>query len=84
MSRGVDGGKRGQPGQVPLTGGVGTTQFVSARGAAGYLGVSVSFFRCRVANAVPCVDFADRGARKRLPRWRIADLDLWASSRTAA
>lgn len=67
-----------------LGGGRGSTQFVSARGAAAYLGVSVSFFRCRVANEVPCVDFADRTARKRLPRWRVADLDRWASSRTAA
>lgn len=84
MSGGVDGGTRGQAKKVSASSNVSPTHYVSAKGAAEYLGVSVSFFRARVANEVPCVDFADRSARKRLPRWRIADLNSWATARTAA
>jgi predicted DNA-binding transcriptional regulator AlpA len=58
--------------------------YLSAKQAASHLGVSVSFFRARVAGEVPLVDFAKPSARKRLPRWRVADLDKWATSRTAA
>ena len=57
--------------------------YLSAKRSARHLGVSVSFFRAQIARAVRSADFATPGSRKRLPRWRITDLDRWAASMPA-
>lgn len=57
---------------------------LSARRSAKYLDVSVSYFRARIAPELCSVDFAMPSAKKRMPRWSIADLDRWAESRRAA
>ena len=58
--------------------------FVAARQGAALLGVSVTFFRQRVARSVPAIDLAPPGSRKRLPRWSVQGLLSWAESQGRA
>jgi hypothetical protein len=61
-----------------------TPAYLSAKAAAAFLGMSASHFRSHVAPEVECLDLAPAGARKRMPRWSVADLNRWAKSRAAA
>jgi len=61
-----------------------TPAYVAARQGAALLDVSVAFFRQNVAPRIPAVDLAPEGARKRLPRWSVAELLSWAASRSRA
>ena len=56
-------------------------RYVPAKTGAHWLGVSVSFFRSCVAPHVPCSDLSAPGALKRVPRYKVADLDRWACLR---
>jgi len=63
---------------------IGLHRYLSAKQAAQRMGVSLSFFRAKIAPSIQCVDLARMGARKRLPRWSVTDLDEWADRRRVA
>jgi hypothetical protein len=55
--------------------------YLSASDGAAMLGVSVAFFRQNIAKSLPALDFANPGAKKRLPRWSVDSLRSWAERR---
>jgi hypothetical protein len=60
-----------------------TTQFLAARDAARFFGVSVNHFRVSIGPQIPSSDFARKGSRKRLPRWSVEALLDWAATQEA-
>lgn len=58
-----------------------SVEFLAAKEAASWLGVSKNFFRASVAPEIPWVDFARPGSRKRLPRYSLRSLQHWVEQR---
>lgn len=54
---------------------------VTLEEAAELLGVSESTFKDHVAHLVPPADLAKPGAKSRIPRWLVKDLEAFAESR---